>query len=103
MAQDRFTHVLDIIFLAITTFQATEIHLQTLQDWNSLHFTVMWDTSGLLIRPHMLDFCSLNEEEEIDKCISKISVCEVKVEGSTWFSFSKLDLTLSFFFLSSHF
>lgn len=51
----------------------------------------------------MLDFCSLNEEEEIDKCISKISVCEVKVEGSTWFSFSKLDLTLSFFFLSSHF
>lgn len=41
-------------------------------DRNSLHFT--WDTCGLLIRPHMQDFCSLSEEEEIDECISKISV-----------------------------
>lgn len=56
VAQDRFTHVLDIIFLATTTFQAMEIQLQTLQDWSSLHFTVTWDTSGLLITPHMLDF-----------------------------------------------
>lgn len=74
VAEDRFTHVLDLIFLANKTFQAIEIPLQTLQDWNSLHFTVTWDTSGLLIRPYVLDFCSLNEEEEIDECISKISV-----------------------------
>lgn len=50
------------------------MHLQTPQDWNSLHFTVSWDTSGVLIRPHVLDSRSLSEEEEIDECISKIRV-----------------------------
>lgn len=50
------TFVLYITCKAITAFQATEIHLQTFQDWTSLYFMVKWNTFGLLSRAHLAGF-----------------------------------------------
>lgn len=56
MTEDRDICVLYIILQAVTTFQAMEIHLQTLQDCTSLYFMVKLNTFGLLVRPHLAGF-----------------------------------------------